>query len=728
MHLNLPTSTLTVGEGMEAMGFGIGNLAVIMELLRSKMYSYPIRTIIQEIASNARDANREVGKPDEPIYIKLPTREEPELHITDSGPGIDPDRMKNVYSQYGSSTKRESDLETVRFGLGAKCPFAYTSTYGIETVSKENGKNIFRQYVATIDPSRKGKIYPVSKEGTETDKPCGTTIKVPVKPQDVAEFIRWTTIMLGRWNPLPKINLSAETIFPIPMKPDVQGEDWELIMHKDTEKGVFYYEDSIPYKVEAKNFEEIPEKLKTLFDHVRVNIFGKGKVEITGNRESLDYLPHVQVYLLEKLQTIYNEMNKRLSDMVANCPNMWEALCIATRYKEEFHTNLLRDVMWKDKKLPVFDSVSLDYARVYEIERDSSNAYGVKIEKKRWGFTPRKSVLLLENPSSGRPNAAYLQQAYEYAEKHFDELKIQNWSFYVVSWYNDVQTSYMVTREKEKYCWNDWGIQSLKDFKPPHLAADGTRKYRVVKVRKFVQNQDSYRDRWPEADVDIDADGGVYVILHEREPVGCSAWDIHHFVSHTGETVYGIPRRFAFKGEEIRLGSNWIPFKQAVVQAYEDAVAEKGNVIIPEQAIQYLPHNMLYGELRDHLQKLVETKQVNGKIAKWFNYSKTVCGRNDNVVALANLAGRSNELVMDSTAIELAKDVWKSFPLLFTFDGVPYGLGDKLKAQLKQIFPSYVNYVQMIEQNERSILEKAWTEANAEDAERSCPAAKSEMA
>jgi hypothetical protein len=279
-----------------------------------------------------------------------------------------------------------------------------------------------------------------------------------------------------------------------------------------------------------------------------------------------------------------------------------------------------------------------------------------------------------------------------------------------------------VSAEKLKCCWNDWNVRSLKDFKPPHMHnADGTRKYRVVKVREFVQNEDSYSLRWPEADVDIDADGGVYVVLHEREPVDCSSYDIHNFVNLTGEKVYGIPRRFAFKGEDIRLGSNWMPFKQAVKNAFNDIVLEKGKVVVSEQATSYSPRAILNSDLRTHLETLVEQKQINGKIAKWFNFSKTALKDHAKLLGLANLAGRADELVFDETPIRLAKEVWKSFPMLFTFDGIRYGLGDKFKAQWKDILLTYVQYIKMVELQESEVIYKAMAEANAMNAECSTP-------
>lgn len=56
--------------------------------------------------SNARDANREVGRGDVPIEVTISSLNGHMLYIKDNGPGIDPERMATVYTRYGSSTKR----------------------------------------------------------------------------------------------------------------------------------------------------------------------------------------------------------------------------------------------------------------------------------------------------------------------------------------------------------------------------------------------------------------------------------------------------------------------------------------------------------------------------------------------------------------------------------------------------------------------------------------------
>src|ERR1700749_2819544 len=87
--------------------FGVGNVGLIFEILRNKMYKNPVIAIAREISCNARYAHREVGKQDIPIEIHLPNAFSPQYKVRDFGPGISPERMSKVFIQYATSTKRE---------------------------------------------------------------------------------------------------------------------------------------------------------------------------------------------------------------------------------------------------------------------------------------------------------------------------------------------------------------------------------------------------------------------------------------------------------------------------------------------------------------------------------------------------------------------------------------------------------------------------------------------
>ena len=158
--------------------FDIGDKAIILEILRSKMYSDPIKTIAQEIMSNARDAHREIGN-DAPITVYLPTRIDQTFKIRDFGPGITPDRMANVFIKYGNSTKRDTDAQTGGFGLGAKSPFSYTDMFTVVSITPDNGVRMRREYIAYIDKKRIGSMSLVKEEVTTEAQ--GTCISIAVQ-------------------------------------------------------------------------------------------------------------------------------------------------------------------------------------------------------------------------------------------------------------------------------------------------------------------------------------------------------------------------------------------------------------------------------------------------------------------------------------------------------------------------------------------------------------------
>jgi len=197
MELNVTSPAVEKSAEFKEEFFGMGNLAVVMTILRSKLYSNPIKTVVQEILSNARDAHREVGTSEVPVEVSLPNQLNPNFEVKDFGPGITPERMSDVFLQYGASTKRQDNLQTGGFGLGAKSPFSYTDSFVIESIT--DGKK--RVYVAYIDETSIGKMSLTSVE--ETTAGNGTTIKIPVRPEDFYEFEKRFRAVTEYWDVRP---------------------------------------------------------------------------------------------------------------------------------------------------------------------------------------------------------------------------------------------------------------------------------------------------------------------------------------------------------------------------------------------------------------------------------------------------------------------------------------------------------------------------------------------
>jgi len=258
--------------------FSIGDTGFILNLLRSQLYSNIIRTITQEYMCNARDAHREVGTPNKKIVVSLPSSFDPYWKVRDFGPGIDPDRMSNVFIQYGKSTKRGSNVETGGFGLGAKSGFGYKDSFLINTFI--NGTK--RIYSAIIDETQQGVLQLMSE--SKTNEENGTEICIPVDPKDMTKFATETFSVLRHWKNRPEILNNSFSHLEETSKVDkmLSGNRWFL--ENSNRKMIYAVLDEVEYA--------IPD---TMIDYNKVRVgnsklyleFKTGELEVAPNREQL---------------------------------------------------------------------------------------------------------------------------------------------------------------------------------------------------------------------------------------------------------------------------------------------------------------------------------------------------------------------------------------------------------------------------------------------------------
>jgi hypothetical protein len=168
------------------------DMGVVTKLLRSSIYSDPIGTIVREYTSNCLDAHAEAGIEDVPVEVSITasTRDilveaNYTISFQDYGIGISPDRIANIFCNYGASTKRESNDYIGGFGIGAKSMFAYTNTFFVRTV--HNGVEYL--YNCLLDENDDSTIELVYS--TETTERSGTKVFASIlSDNDVQAFKR----------------------------------------------------------------------------------------------------------------------------------------------------------------------------------------------------------------------------------------------------------------------------------------------------------------------------------------------------------------------------------------------------------------------------------------------------------------------------------------------------------------------------------------------------------
>lgn len=192
----------TIGDQQEVTNFSISEEAMGMffKTFSDSLYSDKYGSIVREIASNCFDAHRQANLTKN-IQIELvKSTNEHTLIFRDFGVGMHPDLIKNIYSKYFESTKRSSNDEIGGWGIGAKSPFAYTDAFTVITWV-DNIKYTYVLHRAEVAPQ----IRLVDKSNDVREN--GTEVHIPVKANNVSEFVRAIKTQLVFFDNIDYINI-----------------------------------------------------------------------------------------------------------------------------------------------------------------------------------------------------------------------------------------------------------------------------------------------------------------------------------------------------------------------------------------------------------------------------------------------------------------------------------------------------------------------------------------
>jgi len=337
MKLTSKPTQIQTSANFTELEFGIKSqdMGLVLEILRSKMYRNPIGAICREVASNSRDANREAEN-NVPIEISICDSKllasDTTIAFKDNGTGISPDRMADVFVNYGASTKRDTDIYTGGFGLGAKTPFSYADNFSIETIF-DGVKYI---YIAAIEEGRRGKIYLIDSQATE--EPNGTTIIVPMKSQD-RETFEWECMKATMFWPLKPIYKNFRTRIP---QMDLIYEN-ELLAIYSQSKIISPYGlllDGILYEID-RNI--IPKAAGYLSNMLIIYKFNVGDLTISANRESLQYDKQTIDKINEKFEVLINTCKTQLEAFKTSIKSWWEFAIFRTVSSENNFIRILEN-------------------------------------------------------------------------------------------------------------------------------------------------------------------------------------------------------------------------------------------------------------------------------------------------------------------------------------------------------------------------------------------------
>ena len=584
----------TIGQTTFEANFKIGNLGRILGILRNQMYSNNIKAIAREIASNARDAHREAGVPERPIEIHIPNPMDPLYRIKDYGPGIDPDRMEHVFIQYGTSTKDESDDETGGFGLGAKTPFAYTDQFQICTVTPDGSANIKRVYTAFIDESEAGKMRLMAE--APTDEGCGTEISFEVAESDWHKFTEATLDVCQNWEPRPEFKGRT-----LPEWPEdgrilfLSGPGWKMFKSENTNCYGHYDNghpsvaivDGIQYPINKSNIDDNTNYGQLMNRGLKL-YFNTGDVSLVPSREELKYDDKTQNVIKQRLDEVFEEIQKLLVTEISGCDSYIKAVKAYREFRNYLGFAIPKDFKaeWQghavsDPKIPLrpqnlFDRKGNDLGYSYDIStftfRKSRRTYEEVLHKERETdiIVAEKAAIVINDLTQDRVSRARVQ--YMLDSKEFTAIQVITFSH--GDWKEGLK------RIQEDNHWkvdlNLLGSIMLSSINPPRKASKkrgGGRGSGRASYKVFVHDcgYTAYRncDRcWKPAEVDLEEESGVYVVLSGRssetstQKLPITVEQITRIKNYINSLDAQDFQVHAIREKDVgRLGPNWIPLK-----------------------------------------------------------------------------------------------------------------------------------------------------------------------
>lgn len=292
MILNIPTTGLADGS-VKVMRYSLNaeDIPVIQQMLSRGIYSNPVRAVIQELGSNARDAHVEAGCADFPIRISLPCVDSPSLVIQDYGIGINEDRMIRVFGKIAASTKRGDSAQLGGFGLGCKTGFAVSDSFHINTVAvdldgvkrrrlwmhfKENGINSYAQ---------------LSNAVVDDEAQTGTTISIPIADclEKINDFASEAFSIFHYWDVKPSIENAPEGFKWESYDTSYNGNGWTLERKSDGSKTpvVTVVVGGIPYNLDQTQLIRLGLSYTGIY---RLTFrFEVGEIVVLPTRENIDY-------------------------------------------------------------------------------------------------------------------------------------------------------------------------------------------------------------------------------------------------------------------------------------------------------------------------------------------------------------------------------------------------------------------------------------------------------
>lgn len=316
----------------------------VMKVL-TDLYKDPEMAVLREYSTNALDAHIEAGVK-RPIEVTLPSALSQFLYVRDYGVGLSLNDIHEVFSQYGASTKRETNEQTGMLGLGCKSGLTYSAQFTLTSI--KDGVKV--SVIVSRDDEVGGSMRVVDTQ--TTDEPNGTNIAIPAKRD--SDFVSRAQRLFRYW-PEGTVLVNGEEPARIEGKPVTEN----ILAHIGMGYGQpsYFVMGNVPYPVHI----DFP-------GHTTITHFVEmGAIDFTPSREELHMTDRTKAYVESVKREYLARVAAEAQAEVNRAGSPWDAMRIALSWNRALGDDWHRVLSYRGEKFPEKWEAPLDGKRHWEL-------------------------------------------------------------------------------------------------------------------------------------------------------------------------------------------------------------------------------------------------------------------------------------------------------------------------------------------------------------------------
>lgn len=355
------------------MGIDESAFAHIMGVL-TDLYSDPELAVIREYSTNALDAHVQAGVK-RPIEITLPSALSPFLRIRDFGIGLDADDIRNIYSRYGTSTKRDSNDVVGMLGLGCKSALTYSDQFTV--TGYKNGVAV--QVSVSRDEDGAGSMTLVAEHPSDEH---GVEVVIPAKRHH--GFEAKAHHFFSFWEP-GKVLINGEPPTRVGGDGAVWLDDTMLCLPQSDLDQDYIVMGNVPYPWPDPDVDpNTPHYARNRRQYKKVAWLPIGAVQFTPSRESLQMTKLTKQALVEAQADFTAKLDAALTAQIQGAKTALEAVETLTKVKA-MGLSPTATPTWQGHE--VVEAFTRDRA---SFAADEKNGYLIAYPTSQYGYRGRK--------------------------------------------------------------------------------------------------------------------------------------------------------------------------------------------------------------------------------------------------------------------------------------------------------------------------------------------------